>query len=851
MKKLSRADRKQIEAAIARANRTDKKKKSAQDSIPYERMWPDGICRVAGSRYTKTIQFQDINYQLSQNEDKTAIFEGWCDFLNYFDSSIQFQLSFLNLAASEETFARAINIPLQGDDFDSIRVEYTTMLQNQLARGNNGLIKTKYLTFGIDADSLKAAKPRLERIETDILNNFKRLGVAAETLDGKARLAQLHGIFHMDEQVPFRFEWDWLAPSGLSTKDFIAPSGFEFRTGKQFRMGKKYGAVSFLQILAPELNDRMLADFLDMESSLIVSLHIQSVDQIKAIKTVKRKITDLDKSKIEEQKKAVRAGYDMDIIPSDLATYGAEAKKLLQDLQSRNERMFLVTFLVLNTADNPRQLGNNVFQASSIAQKYNCQLTRLDFQQEEGLMSALPLGLNQIEIQRGLTTSSTAIFVPFTTQELFQNGKEALYYGINALSNNLIMVDRKLLKNPNGLILGTPGCFDGETRILLADGSTPTFAELVEAGITEAMVKAYDYDTGEIVDARAIDIRIEKYVDELKVIELEDGTRLCCTDTHLIMDADGQFIEANKITDGQRLSGGHVAVRVAFQRLPEKVPVYDLTVPKYGNFLLANGLIVHNSGKSFSAKREIANCFLLTNDDIIICDPEAEYAPLVERLHGQVIKISPTSGDYINPMDLNLDYSDDESPLSLKSDFILSLCELIVGGKEGLQPVQKTIIDRCVRMVYQNYLNDPRPENMPVLEDLYDLLRTQEEKEAHYIATALEIYVTGSLNVFNHRTNVNIQNRIVCYDIKELGKQLKKIGMLVVQDQVWNRVTINRAAHKSTRYYIDEMHLLLKEEQTAAYTVEIWKRFRKWGGIPTGEQVCFLFMRLENQTTPY
>ena len=834
MKKLSRADRKQIEAAIARANRTDRKEKSAQDSIPYERMWPDGICRVADGHYTKTIQFQDINYQLSQNEDKAAIFEGWCDFLNYFDSSIQFQLSFLNLAASEETFARAINIPLQGDDFDSIRVEYMTMLQNQLAKGNNGLIKTKYLTFGVDADSLKAAKPRLERIETDILNNFKRLGVAAETLDGKARLAQLHGIFHMDEQVPFRFEWEWLAPSGLSTKDFIAPSSFEFRTGKQFRMGKKYGAVSFLQILAPELNDRMLADFLDMESSLIVSLHIQSVDQIKAIKTVKRKITDLDKSKIEEQKKAVRAGYDMDIIPSDLATYGAEAKKLLQDLQSRNERMFLVTFLVLNTADNPRQLDNNVFQASSIAQKYNCQLTRLDFQQEEGLMSALPLGLNQIEIQRGLTTSSTAIFVPFTTQELFQNGKEALYYGINALSNNLIMVDRKLLKNPNGLILGTPGCFDGKTRILLADGSTPTFAELVEAGITEAMVKSYDYDTGEIVDARAIDIRIEKYVDELKVIELEDGTRLCCTDTHLIMDADGQFIEANKITDGQRLSGGHVAVRVAFQRLPEKVPVYDLTVPKYGNFLLANGLIVHNSGKSFSAKREIANCFLLTNDDIIICDPEAEYAPLVERLHGQVIKISPTSTNYINPMDLNLDYSDDESPLSLKSDFILSLCELIVGGKDGLQPVQKTIIDRCVRLVYQDYLNDPRPENMPILEDLYNLLRAQDEKEAQYIATALEIYVTGSLNVFNHRSNVDINNRIVCYDIKELGKQLKKIGMLVVQDQVWNRVTINRAAHKSTRYYIDEMHLLLKEEQTAAYTVEIWKRFRKWGGIPTG-----------------
>ena len=660
-------------------------------------MFPDGICRVTDSYYTKTVQFQDINYQLNQNEDKTAIFDGWCDFLNYFDSSVRFQLSFVNMSANKDNYARYITISPQGDDFDSIRLEYTQMLQNQLARGNNGLIKTKYLTFGVEADGLKAAKPRLERIETDILNNFKRLGVAAEPMNGAERLRLLHGMLHMDEQEPFRFSWDWLAPSGLSVKDFIAPSSFEFRTGRSFGVGRRIGCASFLQILAPELNDRMLADFLDMESSLIVSMHVQSVDQVKAIKTIKRKITDLQKMTIEEQKKAVRAGYDMDIIPSDLATYGTEAKKLLQDLQSRNERMFLLTFIVVNTAGGRQQLDNNVFQAVSIAQKYNCQLTRLDFRQEEGLMSSLPLGLNQIEIQRGLTTSSVAIFIPFTTQELFQDGKEALYCGLNALSNNLIMVDRKRLKNPNGLILGTPG-----------------------------------------------------------------------------------------------------------------------------------------SGKSFAAKREIANVFLVTDDDIIICDPEAEYGPLVERLHGQVIKISPTSPHYINPMDLNLNYSDDENPLSLKSDFILSLCELIVGGKDGLMPVEKTIIDRCVRMVYRDYLSDPVPENMPILEDLYNELRRQEEKEAQYIATALEIYVSGSLNVFNHRTNINIANRIVSFDIKELGKQLKKIGMLIVQDAVWNRVTVNREAHKSTRYYIDEMHLLLREEQTAAYTVEIWKRFRKWGGIPTG-----------------
>ena len=696
-RRLTGADKRQIEAAIANAKRQDKRHKSAQDSIPFQRMFPDGICRVTDTYYTKTIQFQDINYQLSQNEDKTAIFDGWCDFLNYFDASVHFQLTFLNMAANKDTYGTQITIPLRGDEDDAIRTEYTQMLRDQLAKGNNGLIKTKYLTFGIDADGMKTAKPRLERIETDVLNNFKRLGVAAEPLNGTERLRLLHDMLRIDDPAPFRFSWDWLASSGLSVKDFIAPSSFEFAKGNYFGIGQKRGAASFLQILAPELNDRMLADFLDMESSLIVTMHVQSVDQVSAIKTIKRKITDLDRMKIEEQKKAVRSGYDMDIIPSDLATYGAEAKKLLQELQSRNERMFLLTFLVLNIADSVPKLRNNVFQTSSIAQKYNCQLVRLDFRQEEGLMSSLPLGLNQVEIQRSLTTSAVAIFVPFTTQELYQNGSEALYCGLNALSNNLIMVDRKFLKNPNGLILGTPG-----------------------------------------------------------------------------------------------------------------------------------------SGKSFAAKREIANVFFVTNDDIIICDPEAEYGPLVERLHGQVIKISPTSPHYINPMDLNLNYSDDENPLSLKSDFILSLCELIVGGKDGLQPVEKTIIDRCVRMVYRDYLNDPKPENMPVLEDLYQELRRQEEKEAQYVATALEIYVTGSLNVFNHRTNVDIQNRIVAFDIKELGKQLKKIGMLVVQDQVWNRVTVNREAHKATRYYIDEFHLLLKEEQTAAYSVEIWKRFRKWGGVPTG-----------------
>ena len=639
---LSAQEKKRIVMQQKKDRKAKKVRKSAQQTIPYVEMCRDGICKVNSRLYTKSIAFEDINYQLAQNEDKTAIFENWCDFLNYFDSSIFVQLSFINQKASLNEFRKRINIPAQEDAFNDIRSEYSGMLQNQLTKGNNGLVKKKYITFGIEADSLRTAKPKLERIETDILNNFKTLGVRTEPLSGYERLKVLHDVFNMDTNEPFRFSFDMVARTGLSSKDFIAPTSFDFREGKCFKMGRTVGAVSFLQILAPELNDRMLADFLEMDSNITVNFHIRTIDQAKAIKSIKSKITDLDKMKIEEQKRAVRSGYDMDVLPSDLVTYGEEAKNLLEDLQSRNERMFLVTVLVMNTAKKRQKLDNNIFQVQGIAQKYNCSLKQLDYQQEAALMSCIPLGVNRIEIQRGLTTSATAIFVPFTTQELFQEG-EALYYGLNALSNNMIMVDRKRLKNPNGLILGTPG-----------------------------------------------------------------------------------------------------------------------------------------SGKSFSAKREITNCFLITEDDIIICDPEAEYYPLVQALHGQVIRISPVSDQYINPMDLNLNYSEEDNPLSLKADFILSLCELIVGGKNGLEPVEKTIIDRCVRLVYQEYLADPVPEKMPILEDLYNLLRKQEEPEAQRLATSLEIYVTGSLNVFNHRTNVDINNRIVCFDIQELGKQLKKIGMLIV-----------------------------------------------------------------------
>ena len=670
---------------------------SAQDTISYKEMRPDGICRVTDKFYTKTIHFMDINYQLARNEDKNIIFENYCDFLNYFDKSISVQLSFLNQTMDISDFEKSIAIKPQNDEFDEIRAEYTEMLKSQLARGNNGILRKKYITFGVEADNLQNAKQRLERVESDIINNFKVLGVRAYPLNGMERLELLHNCFNQNENMKFNFGWNLIHKTGLTTKDFIAPTSFDFSDGRYFKMGKTIGAVSFLHILAPELTDEMLKNFLDIQSSLAVNIHIQSIDQSEAIKMIKRKITDLDAMKIQEQKKAVRSGYDIDIIPTDINTFGVDAKKLLEDLQGRNERMFLVTVLVMNTAKTKKALESSIFEVQSIAQQKNCPLRRLDYCQEDGLMASVPIGINNIEIKRALTTSSTAIFVPFTTQELFSDSPEALYCGLNALSNNMIMVDRKQLKNPNGLILGTPG-----------------------------------------------------------------------------------------------------------------------------------------SGKSFSAKREVTNAFLVTNDDIYICDPEAEYFALVNALKGQVVRLSPNSKDYLNPLDINLNYSDEENPLALKSDFVLSFCELIIGGKNGLEPIEKTVIDRAVTRIYQQYFEKPEPGNMPILTDLYEEIKRQPEQEAQRIASALELYVKGSLNFFNHRTNVDISNRIVCFDIKELGKQLKKLGMLVVQDQIWNRVTINRSEHKATRYYCDEFHLLLKDEQTAAYSVEIWKRFRKWGGIPTG-----------------
>ena len=676
------------------AARAAKAALSAQQTIPYIAMHPDGVCQLPGGLYSKTVEYEDINYAVASTEDQTAIFGGWSSFLNYFDSSLPFQLSFINRRSRDRSRYK-VNIPEANDAFNSVRDDYTKMLKTQIAKSNNGIERSKYITVCLPADSVADARPRLERVEADVTGNLHRLGVQSEPLDGRGRLALLHGQMHPGSRETFRFSWKDIPQTGMGTKDYIAPDSFDFRDSRTFRIGRYWGAASYLQILASELSDKLLAEILEMDAELTVTMHIQTVDQLKAIKTIKGKISDIGRMKAEEQKKAVRAGYDMEILPPDLITFSKDAAELLADLQSRNERMFLLTFTVINLAPTRQKLENDVFTVGGIAQKYNCALRRLDWQQEQGFVSSLVLGYNGIEIQRGMTTSSTAIFIPFMTRELRMGG-QALYYGMNALSHNVIMADRKKLKSANGLYLGSTG-----------------------------------------------------------------------------------------------------------------------------------------SGKSFAAKRELLNVFLTTNDRIIIVDPMGEYVPLAGRLGGQIIEIAPDSPNHLNPMDIQLNLNGGDSPLSMKADFLLSLCELVLGGKEGLQPIERTVIDRCVRLVYREMALGLEPEKTPLLQDLYEELLKQPEPEAQRVATALELYCTGSLNLFNHPTNVRTDNRVVCIVLKGMGENLRKIAMHITDEFVTQAVEDNFREGVATWCYFDEFHVLLRDQLTASYFVAVWKMLRKKGCVPS------------------
>lgn len=689
-------DRKLILQKINQAKKLALSPFSTQNTIPYLQMFRNGICHVDKMRYNKTIQFEDINYLLKSEEEQKAINARWRDFLNYFDSTTSLQFTFFNSEINQKEMDQLMGALNRQGEQDEMAQECLQIFRDQIEQGTNGIKKAKYLTFGVEYGKGGDAKAKLNRMEAELTTKLKQMGVEARVLSGKERLELLHRFFHMDHSEEFHFEWNWLEESGLQTQDFIAPSTFDFQD-KYFKVGSKYCAASQIKIEASTLDDKVLKSMLELTSSMMVSIHVRAVNRADAIMEMRHLKTELDSHKIDEQKRAVQSGYDMDILPGKLMADVASVNRHLEILGDKSENYFIVTMLTVHTGNTLKELRNNLQEAGSIAQVEHCTLSLLKDQQEDAMKSILPLGNNQIGIERGMSTSMLAIFCPFVTQELLQLVPDAIGYGLNRLSSNVVVVNRKLLNNANGIILGEPG-----------------------------------------------------------------------------------------------------------------------------------------GGKSFAAKGEILWVIKFTRDEVMICDPEGEYKPLVISLCGQVIKISPASDTYINPLDLDMRFVEPSAPLAMKVDLMLSMFELILGGKDGLSPLERNLISRCVELAYQEYLANPAPERMPILEDVYDRLLEQEEPEAHRLAVSMEMYVHGSLSVFNHRTNVDIHNRLVCFDIKDLGNRLKEIGMLTIQDQVWTRVARNKQNQTSTRYYIDEMHLLLRDAQTAAHTIEMWKRFRKYGGIPTG-----------------
>lgn len=706
--KLDRATKKELERMVRKAKLKGEIPESAQETIPYKMPYPDGVFESADGYFTQTIAFDDITYQLLDNDPKNMLFERWCRLNNFFDQEIHFQWNYGNMELDKEEYSKEFIIKKQKDEFNVVRKEYSDMLVNRFAKGTNNLHKERYLTYGIHASDYKTAKRKLSKITKNLEKHYKKLGSKCKVLDGYERLELLFRIFHPATAEKLLWNFDMPVKTGLSSKDFIAPSSFSFKSGpelnatKYFRSGDRVGAVSYLSIFASDMEDRIVSDILSLDSNVWISIHADALPRDEALQLAKDNLTSVQAMIIDEQKSAVASGYDMDILPPEMETYRDAGEKLYHDLQRKDEQLFIVTITTVQTAETRKKLEDNIFELEGILKPYQCRLVRLDNRQEQGYMSALPLGNNNIEVKRTFSTTDLAIFIPFTTKELYASSGQ--YYGVNSLSNNVIMVNRKKLVNPNALVFGMPGF-----------------------------------------------------------------------------------------------------------------------------------------GKTFFVKREILDMFLKTSDDRLIIDPEGEYRWIVKLLRGQIVRVALNSPVHINPMEINLFAQNEEDkdydPIAEKCNFVVSMCELILGDKAYLGKREVAVIDEACKKVYSRFAENPVPENMPILGDLYDELRSiQGEKReiAMNLSIALSRYVTGSLSYFNHRSNVNINSRLVCFDLKEMDANQRDLTMLIIQETIWDRVAANRAKKRFTWVDIDEFHLLLRNPLTAAYSVEIYKRFRKWGGVICG-----------------
>ncbi len=670
--------------------------RSAAESIPFKAMEESGLMHLGRGHYSFMMEFSDRNYIQADEADQKDMWSEWCLFLNSLDLEAEFQMVFFNKKADVKALAKKLEMSAKSPENRQIVNELNEFQRKILRTGNKGISKTRYFVVTIKEPYFRV-KSKVSELVERIQNEFlERMDVEARMLDGYERLSVLFWMLNPYQDEKFIFNWDAAKNGGISEKEQITNHAFEFgRRCDRFMIGSKYGCVSYLKLTASQISDRMLCDFLDLDSEITVSFHFKPIDQEKALKAVKALVSNLQKMVIDEQKNAARQGYGMENISPQLPRDLAGAEKLMDDITQNDEKVFEVTITMVQMADSIQELERSYHAARSIATAQTCELIKLEHQQEDAFFTSLPLGNNRIKVKRQLTTTSLGIFLPYKIRELMQFG-DSLCMGHNKLTGHIIMADVKTLANPNTLVLGTPG-----------------------------------------------------------------------------------------------------------------------------------------RGKSFSVKMMMIQTYMKLRDDILICDPEGEYGPLVKKLKGQIVHLSQSSSEHINPLHIDPDCDWSSDPIGNKCQLIMSIYEQILGpGKIGAY--ERSILDRCTQKLYKKFYLTKDISDLPILEDLYNELANQEEKEAKYLRTSLEVYVHGSLNYFNHPTNVDMHNRVICFDIKELGEQLKNLAMLVVQETVWGRVTVNRNVGKYTRYFVDEFHLLLKEPQTATYSREIWKRFRKWGGIPVG-----------------
>ncbi len=666
--------------------------KSVQDAIPIHRIWGDGVFQF-GSKFSKTIRFSDINYAIASKEDKTEMFLGYSELLNALDTGSTTKLTIHNKRVNRQDFEQSTLLPLKNDQLDYYRHEYNQMLLDKVTGQTSSVVQERYLTVSTHKKNVDEARTAFARIVSDLTGHLSRLGSKGEELNATQRLQILHDFYRPGEEADFHFDLKRDRKHGRSFKDAICPDSLEFRKS-YFTMGRKYGRVLFLKEYASYIKDDMIRDLTDLDRNLMLSIDIIPVPTDEAVKEMQNRLLGVETNVANWQRRQNQNNNFSAIVPYDLEQQRKEVREMLDDLTTRDQRMLFAVVTLVHLADSKRQLESDTETLQSIARKHLCQLSTLNFQQADGLITALPLGLRRIDALRTLTTEAMAVLMPFKAQEIQHN--KGIYYGQNVISKNLILANRKELLNGNGFILGVSG-----------------------------------------------------------------------------------------------------------------------------------------SGKSFTAKRELVNLALSTNDDIICLDPEAEYRPLVEGLGGEVIRIAATSPNHINALDMTEGYGDGENPVVLKSEFLLSLCEQTLGSGQ-LSAREKSIIDRCTANVYREYLRNGYHGKTPTLQDFHAELLRQPEEEARDVALALELFTEGSLNTFAKPTNVDTNSRILCYDIRDLGKQLMPIGMLVVLDSIFNRIIRNRKLGRNTWIYIDEIYLLFQHEYSANFLFTLWKRVRKYGACATG-----------------